>query len=162
MSAYERNSEIGEYMFKFELESVRSLKEKLEDSKKRELGIANSKKEQLVNQKQLLLERQQNVFKEKQVSNMEKIDLQAMKILNNYALHIDKEIKHKENEITTAKKVVKQKQGELLEAMKERKILDNLKAIKREQHRVEEGRKEQQIIDEVVSYKYGAVKRSED
>ena len=51
---------------------------------------------------------------------------------------------------------------EFIEAVKDGEyILENLKEIKLEQFKGEEIKAQNQIVYEIVSYKYGAVKRSE-
>lgn len=148
-------------MFKFELQPVLALKEKLEDHKKRELGIANTKQEKLVNEKALLMSLHDGAYDEIRKQNAEKIDVNTLKQFNYYTAHLNKVIEKKDLEIVKATQEVHEKRNELLEAVKQRKILENLKEIKFEQFRDEELKAENQIVDEIVSYKYGAVKRSE-
>lgn len=143
-------------MFKFELNSVLSLKEKIEDVKKRELGHANTYKEELELQKQVLVNEHESVYDSIKKSSTQEVDIKAIKALNRYSSHISKQITDTEGHIESAQKVVDIKREELLNAMKERKILDNLKEIKLEQY-IEESKKiEQLLVDEIVSYKYGA------
>jgi flagellar FliJ protein len=148
-------------MFKFELNSVLSLKEKVEDAKKRELGMANTYKEQLETQKNILVDEHKSIHQDIKKSSSEIINIKALKALNRYSSHIIKQIKRAEEDIDSAEKVVDIKRQELLDAMKERKILDNLKEIKLEQYRDESKKLEQLLVDEVISYQYGAVGRGE-
>ena len=82
-----------------------------------------------------------------------------MKGLNRYSLHIKEKIHEKENHIDDAEKRVVQKRDELLCAMKERKILENLRELKREHYLTEAKKTEQLLVDEMVSYKYGELRR---
>lgn len=148
-------------MFKFELQAVLSLKEKLEEAKVRELGLANTKKEQLLIQKSSLISAERQVEEALRKEHSSIIDIRKIKVLNNYGDILEKQIQKKEDEIKVAEKEVLKKQNEFLEAMKERKILDNLKDIQFEQYQEEDSKSERQIIDEIVSFKYGSVKRSE-
>ena len=56
--------------------------------------------------------------------------------------------------INKAKEIVEEKRLALLEAMKERKVLETLKEKEKENYFKEELKNEQKIIDEIVSYKY--------
>ena len=149
-------------MFKFELQPVLSLKEKFEDSKKRELGLANTKHEKLVNEKAKLMLMHDEVYDEIRNQYDSHINVSHLRQFNQYAKHLNKKMAQKEIEIVKAQKIVDQKRDELIEAVKQRKILDKLKEIRFEQFREEELKAENQIVDEIVSYKYGATKRSEE
>lgn len=148
-------------MFRFELETVLSLKEKFEDSKKRELGVATVQEEKLQVEKQTLLTKKSYVYDAIKEASSECLDINSIKLFNRYSSVLNEEIQKKEVEILNAKKVVEEKRRQLFEAVKERKILENLKEIKFEQYREEANRAENQILDEIVSYKYGVVKRGD-
>ena len=143
-------------MFKFELNSVLSLKEKFEDAKKRELGHANTYKEALDLQKEVLVNEYEGIYHAIKNNSTQEVNIRAIKALNRYSSHISKQIIEAEVHIVQAQKVVDIKREELLNAMKERKILDNLKEIKLEQYIEESKKVEQLLLDEIVSYKYGA------
>ena len=142
-------------MFKFKLASVLSLKEKIEDSKKRELGAAIVKADEVRHEKEMLTTYKQEAIKDAKEQNMGTIDIQYLQSFNQYSLRIDKEIEKKAEELIKADQIVDHKRQELLEAVKERKILENLKEIQQEAHNEEEKREEQRILDDIVTYKYG-------
>lgn len=146
-------------MFKFELNSVLSLKEKVEDIKKKELGTAYAYKEGLEQQKEMLVSEHHGVYHAIKKNTCEDFDINMVKGLNRYSLHIKEKIQEKENHIDEAEKRVVQKRDELLCAMKERKILENLREIKREHYLTEAKKTEQLLVDEMVSYKYGELRR---
>ncbi|WP_069997453.1 flagellar export protein FliJ [Cellulosilyticum sp. I15G10I2] len=148
-------------MFKFELNSVLSLKEKVEDTKKRELGAASTHKEGLEQQKEILVTEHDGLYNAIKANTCADFDIKQIRTLNRYSHHIKKRIKQAENDINKAQEVVEQKRDELLQAMKERKILEKLKEIKLEHYVIEAKRTEQLLIDEMVSYKYGEARRSE-
>ena len=56
--------------------------------------------------------------------------------------------------VNKAKDFVEEKRLALLEAMKQRKVLEALKEKGKENYFKEELKKEQKMIDEIVSYKY--------
>ena len=83
------------------------------------------------------------------------MNIQSLKLFNAYSTYINKAIEEKDKQFQEAKKQVALKREELLEAVKERKILDNLKAIHLEAFIEEAKQEEQRITDDLVTYKYG-------
>lgn len=142
-------------MFKFKLEPVLSLKEKIEDSKKRELGVATMHKEALLNEKRQLMMKKAEAIQAVKSHNSTVIDVQSFKVFNQYSVYMEEAIEAKNKQVQESQKKVDEKREELLEAVKERKILDNLKDIQNEVFMEEEKREEQRILDDIVTYKYG-------
>lgn len=142
-------------MFKFNLEPVLSLKQKIEDSKKRELGEATTYKERVDSEKQLLIQSKLEALSEAKNQGNSTISIASMKAFNQYSQYMDYAIEDKNKELIEAQKMVDEKRSALLEAVKDRKILDNLKAIQREIFNEEEKREEQRILDDMVTYRFG-------
>lgn len=142
-------------MFKFKLASVLSLKEKIEDSKKRELGAATLHKERLLSEKLELIERREEAVQAVKKHNSKTVDIQSLRVFNTYNAYMEQAIELKNKEVQEAEKKVEEKREVLLEAVKERKILDNLKEIQNEVFMEEEKRGEQRILDDIVTYRYG-------
>lgn len=142
-------------MFKFKLASVLSLKEKMEDSKKRELGVAIMQADQVRNEKEELELYKITCINEAKNENMGTVNVQYLKAFHCYSKRLNEEIEKKTEALVQAEQNVVIKRNELLEAVKERKILDNLKAIEQEAFIEEEKREEQRILDDIVTYKYG-------
>lgn len=142
-------------MFKFKLASVLSLKEKIEDSKKRELGAATLHKERLLSEKLELIEKREEAVQAVKKHNSKTVDVQSLREFNTYNAYMEQAIELKNKEVQEAQKKVEEKREALLEAVKERKILDNLKEIQNEVFMEEEKRGEQRILDDIVTYKYG-------
>ena len=149
-------------MFKFELESVLSLKQNMEDKKKRELGVANREKELLVAEKNRLVKHYEETCNALKRQNEVVLDVQNVKVSHLYAGYLLKQVERKVHQIEEAQQKIDVKRQELYEAMKERKILENLKEIKREQYDEELKKAEQLIVDGLVSYKYRVGERSEE
>ena len=143
-------------MFKYRLEPVLALKEKLEESKKRELGLAHQYHEKVKDEKEILVKEQERAYEEAKIKSNEKVNIQQLKQFNYYTHYMKKVINLKTEEVKLASREVQQKREELIEAVKERKILENLKEIHLEGYKEEEKRKENSIIDEIVTYKYSA------
>lgn len=142
-------------MFKFKLEPVLALKEKVEDNKKRELGVAIQHQEHIHLEKLDLIQRKNEALHDAQNSGKSSVNIQSLKLFNAYSTYINKAIEEKDKQFQEAKKQVALKREELLEAVKERKILDNLKAIHLEAFIEEAKQEEQRITDDLVTYKYG-------
>lgn len=142
-------------MFKFKLETILSLREKVEESKKRELGSAVAEEEQLNAQKRRLQEEKAATSQRIKACHTDQVDLASLKMLHQYRLRMDREIETKEKACHEARQQVMEKREELLKALKDRKILENLKAIEKEVYIEEEKREEQRQIDDRVTYQYG-------
>ena len=143
-------------MFKYKLEPVLALKEKLEESKKRELGLAHQCHEKVKAEKEVLVKQREMAYKEAKIQSNEKVNIRQLRQLNYYSNYMEQAIHSKNEEIDLAAKKVEQRREELVEAVKERKILENLKEIQLEDYKEEEKRKENSVVDEIVTYKYRA------
>lgn len=142
-------------MFKFSLEPVLSLREKIEDNKKRELGEATQYREKVYEEKLHLEQIKEEALNLTRKQSRESVNVLELRTLNQYNSYMVKAVQNKEYELNKAKQVVDEKREALLEAVKDRKILDNLKAIHKESFEQEEKRVEQRILDDMVTYRFG-------
>lgn len=142
-------------MFKFSLEPVLSLREKIEDNKKRELGEATQYREKVYEEKLQLEQIKEDALNLTRKQSRESVNVLELRTLNQYNSYMVKAVQNKEYELNKAKQVVDEKREALLEAVKDRKILDNLKAIHKESFEEEEKRVEQRILDDMVTYRFG-------
>lgn len=142
--------------FRFPMENILNMKEKLEEQAKNEYGQANArllreqeKLEQLTarleDAKQKLRDVLQEVLSVREIRRKE----DAVEIIKTYVMRQFLIVKQCEKEVEIARQ-------KLQEAMKERKIFEKLKEKAFEEFMKEEGRKEQKEVDELMSYKYGA------
>lgn len=140
--------------FVFNMQGLLNIKEKLEEQSKTEYGKALNKLEE---EKNILLNLE-NSKKQNIVSFRESINKGVkpnyIKSINQFISLIDKKIEQQVENINKAEEIVEQKRLVLLNAMKERKVLEALKEKEMENYFREELKKEQKIIDEIVSYKY--------
>lgn len=143
-------------MFKYRLEPILTLKEKLEDSKKRELGLAYQSYEQVNAEKEELVKAKEQAYEEVKNQSHEKIDVQQLKQFRYYMHYMNQAIDLKTKEVERAANILEAKREALIAAVKERKILENLKDIHLEEYREEEKRKENSVLDEIVTYKYNS------
>lgn len=142
-------------MFKFKLASILSLREKMEESKKRELGAANLYKDQLQAEELDLIVKREEAVQVVKSHNTQSIDIRNLRAFNIYDSYMKQAIERKNNEVKKAEKQVEEKREALLEAVKDRKIIENLKEIHKELFIEEEKQSEQTIVDDLVTYKYG-------
>lgn len=140
--------------FIFNMQGLLNIKEKLEEQSKTEYGKALSKLEQ---EKNILLnlenKKQENILSFRESIN-KGVKPNYIDNINKYISLIDKKIEEQIQNINKSKEIVEEKRLALLEAMKEKKVLEALKEKEKENYFREELRKEQKIIDEIVSYKY--------
>ena len=142
--------------FRFPLQNILNMKEKLEEQAKNEYGQANArllaeekKLEQLNNRLEDARLQLKNVLVE--VLSMTEIHKRenAVVILKGYVKQQQLVVKRCEKEVEIARE-------KLTEAMKERKIFVKLREKAFEEFIKEEGRREQKEVDELMSYRYGA------
>lgn len=142
--------------FRFPMQNILNMKEKLEEQAKNEYGQANArllteekKLEQLNNRLEDARLQLKNVLRE--VLSMTEIHKRenAVVILKGYVKQQQLVVKRCEKEVEIARE-------KLTEAMKERKIFEKLREKAFDEFMKEEGRKEQKEVDELMSYRYGA------
>ena len=142
--------------FRFPMQNILKMKEKLEEQAKNEYGQANArllaeekKLEQLNNRLEDARLQLKNVLRE--VLSMTEIHKRenAVVILKGYVKQQLLVGKRCEKEVEIARE-------KLTEAMKERKIFEKLREKAFDEFMKEEGRREQKEVDELMSYRYGA------
>ena len=140
--------------FKFRLQSYLNVKEKIEDQKKLDYGKALNKLEEEKREKVLLEnEKSMNIhkFRESIEGGIKPLELQNY---NNYIEYMKKRIAEQDIMIDIAQQNAEKCRVELVEAMKNRKMLETLKEKDREEYNKEQLLAEQKIVDEIVSYQY--------
>ena len=140
--------------FKFKLQSYLGVKEKIEDQKKLEYGKALKK---LDEERQIKIELENKkaesvlVFRKSIQDGIKPLELRNF---NYYIDFLKEQIKQQIILIEIAEKEAEKKRLELVEAMKQRKMLETLKENDKEAYNKQEMQKEQKIVDEIVSYQY--------
>ncbi len=139
---------------KFRLESILSLKKNLEEMKKKELAEAYQEKQILV-QRQEALKQTDDILNQQLAAELNgSINPHNIAQVNNYKKTVIQSINKVEKDIAISDKNILSKQHNLVEAMKSRKILDNLKEMNLQQQMLEFRQQEQQLADEIVGYRY--------
>lgn len=150
-------------MFKFNLESVLSLRESKEENSKRIFGEALDQK-QIIIDKMIFIKKQKEDLEAQLIqilNNGERLDFKTINNLRNNILFLEKSLKEQSIALINANKKVEQTRLVYLEDLKQRKVLSSLKEKRQEEYILEETRKENILLDELISYKYTSNKGGE-
>ena len=148
-------------MFKFKLETILSLRHNTETMRQRELGIALGEKNQLEQKYNELIKTREQLFNLMRPKPNEPLDLDALKNYKQYDETIKKKQAQVQAQLEHIEIVVNEKKEALKEAVKERKILENLRTIQYEEYIEECKKEEQQLVDELIAYKYSLSDKGE-
>lgn len=140
--------------FNFRLQQFLGVKEKIEDQKEIEYGLALRKLEEERQRKIQLLKQQEEQITEFRRALQALIKPADIRRYNNVIERLKERIKQQEQRILAAEAYAEQKRQELVEAMKERKMLESIREQRFEEYTREEQLAEQKTVDELVSYKY--------
>lgn len=139
--------------FKFRLQSVLTIKEKVEDLKKNEFGKAVSALAEAQRVKTEMEAMRDDCIDEFRRDIDEGIDPEAFRRYNLFIEKMKIAIKNQEQVVARAEAFVEQKRQELVEAMRDKKTLETLRDNDFEEFLIEEKKQEQKVVDEIVSYK---------
>ncbi len=141
--------------FRFSMENILHMKEKLEEQAKNEYGQANARLLAEQEKLQLLIQRQhQAELALEQVLHevLSVVEIRhredAVEIIKTYVMQQRLEIIRCEKEVEVARE-------HLTEAMKQRKTFEKLREKAFDAFRKEEQKAEQKEVDELVSYRFG-------
>lgn len=145
--------------FEFRLQSVLNLREKLENQKELEYGLALKKLE-----RERELERSLRSSRSACVTALAgkieaRIDPEEIARYNEYINVLKDRIAVQIKVVKAAADYAENKRLELVEAMRERKTLERLRENQHEEYIEEEKRDEQKQVDQTVSYKYAKTTR---
>ena len=147
--------------FRFSMENILSMKEKLEEQEKVEYSQCMMRLNQEEERYQELLERQSMIEVELKNTINEVLDISeirdkedALEIMKMYVMQQGLVVEQCQEEVRLARE-------KLSEAMRERKTYENLRDKAFEEFKLEESKREQKEIDELVSYRHGNTKSEE-
>ncbi len=140
--------------FKFRMQSFLGVKEKIEDQKKLEYGKALKKLDDERNLLKELCDKKENLIYSIRNSIHSGIRPEELRRYNSFLDYIKRKIEDQKNVVKKAEEFAENKRLELVEAMKERKMLDVIKENDKIEYNKEQLLKEQKIVDEIVSYQY--------
>ena len=141
--------------FRFSMQNILNMKEKLEDQAKNEYAQANArllreqeKLEKIVARREEAREMLKLVLCETLSVDEIRTRENAVEVLKFYAMQQQLAVMRCEKEVEVARE-------KLSEAMKERKIFEKLREKAFEEFVFEEKKREQKEVDELMSYKHG-------
>jgi len=140
--------------FKYELESLLSVREKMEDIKQKEYAKALESLEEKKNIKNEIDNCLENCTLDFKASISNIIDAREIKMQQSYQTLLKKQKGLAIHNLEIAHKKTKKQRKELLNAMRNKKTLEILKDKKYEQFLDEQKKDEQLLIDEIVSFAY--------
>ncbi len=148
--------------FIFKLESILSIKMKLEDQAKAEYGLEVMKLRE-EEHKLSLLEKRKNGFEQQLFEALnDTLVVLIIKRLEDSVENLKYNIKIQISVIKRQEERVAKAREKLDNAMKERKIYEKLKEKAFEEFKAEVNAQEQKEIDQLVSFRFGSARESED
>ncbi len=145
--------------FKFQLQGLLGVKEKIEEQKKIELGKANQILEKEKSTLRTLEEKRENSLQFQKDAVATRINVVEYNNYINFVKKLDSDIVNQNKQILKEEKNVEVAKDNLLETMKERKAYEKLKEKKLEAYYKDMLSREQKVLDEIVTYKHS--KKSE-
>ena len=140
--------------FRFRLQGLLDIKQKIEDQKRQEYGLAVAAAEREKQKKQELLDKKEEKIIEFRRRIEKIIDSQSHESYNNYIEFLKEEVLRQEKVILEAEKIVEKKRLELVDSMKERKTLEKLSERQYDEFLIEQKLAQQRVVDEIVSYRF--------
>jgi len=143
--------------FVFRMQGFLGIKEKIEEQKKLEYGKALKKLEEEKNVLNMLNNKKNSlIFAMRECVNSH-INSSQLKRYNTFIDVIKNKIEEQEEVVEQAENFAETKRLQLVESMKERKMLEVIKENDRVEYNREQLLKEQKVVDEIVSYQYNNV-----
>ena len=141
--------------FRYSLQSILNIKEKMETQAKQEFSSAKNALD--MEEEKLEGLRKRKRFYEEQASKLlsGKLDVREIEENQTAILRMDSFIEEQSIRVKKARKVLEDARERLTEVMKERKTHESLKEKAFENFLREENRQESKEIDELTSYTYG-------
>lgn len=148
--------------FKYRMQNILDIKQKLEESAKMEFGEANVRVME-EEEKLAVIEDRKRAY-ENEAGRLRSAKLQVADIKNNTkAISVLGDMKKvQESEVDKAKNILEQKRVKLQVAMQERKTQEKLYENAFEEFVREENARESKEVDELTSYVYGKRTKEED
>lgn len=138
--------------FKFRLQKILEHRETLENIKKGEFGKVQSRLRVEIDRLTELENAKQAIAKEKEEKSKASITMNELQKYNNYLMDLSGKIKEQIEVIEQVKQEVEEVRLELIEATKDKKIIEKLKTRDYQEFLYEEKIKEEKENDQFVSY----------
>ena len=142
-------------VFKFKMQNILNVKEKLENQRKVDFAIANRVYLEEIEKLEILNKRKDSYEEELKNGIKEKIKIRNVIQLNNAIENMKQLIVEQKEAINKAEKKLEKERERFNEAIKERKTYEKLKEKAFEEFLDEIKAEEDKVNDELVSYRYG-------
>lgn len=141
--------------FRYTMQSILDIKEKLEVKAKQDFAAANAKLSEEEEKMEALKSKKEAYLQEGISLRLEKIDVRKIRENKLAVMKTDEYILAQQREVNKAAKVVEKTRVALTNAVQERKIHDKLKEKQFQAFLREEQEKENKEIDEMTTYVHG-------
>lgn len=148
--------------FVFKLESILSIKYKLEDQAKTEYGLELARLRMEEEKLARLEEKKRGYQLQLREAVQNYLDVNQIRELQSSVEYVKYNMSLQRLVIKAQEQRVEEARRKLDEAMKERKTFEKLKEKAFEQFKIELEAQERKEIDELVSFRFGSAKESED
>lgn len=148
--------------FIFKMENLLSIKYKLEDQAKAEYGMELIRLREEERKLELLIAKKDAYQARLKDALYDDLDLREIKDLENCVEHAKYNINVQKFMLQQQQERVNRAREKLDDAMKERKTYEKLKEKAFEQFKIEIEAQERKEVDELVSFRFGAAKESEE
>lgn len=136
--------------YKFKLEALRQYRNFQEDIKQKELAQAQRNRDQVMGHLEALIDKRKRAQQSLKSEQEKSTSGPHMALFDNYLKRLSSEIEAQRRRLQDAETLCKEKMGDLLEAMQQRKTIDKLK--EKDLHAYIEGlnHSEQNFINEIA------------
>lgn len=148
--------------FIFKMENLLSIKYKLEDQAKAEYGMELIRLREEERKLELLIAKKDAYQSRLKDALYDDLDLREIRDLENCVEHAKYNINVQKFMLQQQQERVNRAREKLDDAMKERKTYEKLKEKAFEQFKIEIEAQERKEVDELVSFRFGAAKESEE
>ncbi len=142
--------------FRYRMQNILNVKEKLETQAKNEFAIAAAKEREEEEKLEAIQRRRDDKEAELKALVEEDLDVVSIKEAEDALEVIKYHVNVQRLNLAAARQELEVKRSQLTVAMQERKTHEKLKEKQFEQFKAEEAAKESKEIDELVSYRHGA------
>lgn len=144
--------------FKYRMQSILNIKEKLEDQAKNDFSRARLHLDEEMDKLQALIQRKEDYVEEGRRMRADAINIRDL-VSNDYAIEkMDEYILRQQEMVKRAERELENARLKLTEAMQETKIQNKLKEKAFEDFKKELNAAESKEVDELTSYTYGQKK----
>ncbi len=138
--------------FNFRLERVLNYKKTVEDLKKNQYGSVKQRLNREENKLDSFIKHKKNLLNEKD-STIVKTRVGNLVLYNNYIKDINEKIENQKEIVSQVEKELQVKRAEMIDAIKEKKMLEKLKENEYEKYLYELKKEEEKLNDTIVNFK---------